>query len=60
MGSNARKEVLDVSSMQELLVFAKRARRRRRLILMIKFVLAAALALGLAYGGRELFLRFRA
>lgn len=60
MGNEGNKEVLDVSSMEELLVFAQRARRRRRVILAFKLLLAAALVAGLAYGGRAVYQQFTA
>ena len=59
MGNEARKEVLDVSSMEQLLVFARRARRRRRLIVVIKVCFGVAVGLGLACGGYELYSRLR-
>ena len=46
--------------MEELLVFAQRARRRRRVILAFKLLLAAALVAGLAYGGRAVYQQFTA
>lgn len=52
-GPTEAKHGLDVTEMRAMLLLAKRARRRQRTILLLKFLVGLGLLTGLGYALRE-------